>query len=66
MGRRTSCVVEALDLQQVPSAPIIVNAFELRSQNCESDCRLCHVCLSVRPSVRMEHLGYHWTGFDKI
>ena len=25
-----------------------------------------HICLSVRPCVRMEHLGCHWTDFHKI
>ena len=28
--------------------------------------QLCHVLLSVRPSVRMEQLGSHWTDFDEI
>ena len=26
----------------------------------------CHVCLSVRPSVRIEQLGSHWTDFYEI
>ena len=32
----------------------------------KSDYYLRHVCLSVRPSVRMEQLGSHWTDFHKI
>ena len=35
-----------------------------RSQNCEK--RLLASCLSVRPSVPMEHLRYHWTDFHEI
>jgi len=29
-------------------------------------CKLRLVCLSVRPSVSMEHLGSHWTDFMKF
>ena len=32
----------------------------------KSDYLLCHVCLSVRPSVRMEQLDTHWTDFHEI
>ena len=28
--------------------------------------RVLSVCPSVRPSVRMEHLGYHWRNFHEI
>jgi len=31
-----------------------------------SDYDLRHVCLSVRPSVRVEQLGYKWTDFYEI
>ena len=30
------------------------------------DCKLCHVCLSVRPSARVEQLGFHQTDFREI
>jgi hypothetical protein len=39
--------------------------FQPLSQNCEKR-QLASSCPSVRPSVRMEQLGSHWTGFDKI
>ena len=32
----------------------------------KGDCWLRHVCLYVRPSVRMEQLGSHWTDFHEI
>ena len=35
--------------------------FQARSQNCEK--RLLGFVISVCPSVRMEHLGFHWTDF---
>ena len=36
--------------------------FQARSQNCENDCRLRDVCLSVR----MEQLGSLWPDFHEI
>ena len=38
---------------------------EARSQNCESNCSLPHVCLSVSPPVHIE-LGSNWTGFMRF
>ena len=43
--------------------------FQVRSQNCEkrllaSSC--LSVCLSVRPSIRMEQLRSHWMDFREI
>jgi hypothetical protein len=35
------------------------------SQNCEKQL-LVSLYLSFCPSVRMEHLGFDWTEFDKI
>ena len=35
-----------------------------RSQNSEK--RLLVSCMSVRPSIRREQLGYHWTDFHEI
>jgi hypothetical protein len=32
----------------------------------KSDYYLCHVCLSVCPSVRIGQIGSHWTGFHEI
>jgi hypothetical protein len=32
----------------------------------KSDCYLRHVCLSVRPSVRLKQLGSTWTDFHEI
>jgi len=39
--------------------------FSAPSQNCEK-WLLASSCLSVRPSVSMEQLGFHWTDFHKI
>ena len=38
--------------------------FQARSQNCEK--RLLVFVMSVRPSVRVEQLGSHWTDFHEI
>ena len=41
--------------------------FYARSQNCEKPFSLVmSVCLSVRPSTRMEQLGSHWTDFHEM
>ena len=40
--------------------------FYARSQNCENEYCLRHVCQSVRLSVRIEQLGSHWTDFHGI
>jgi hypothetical protein len=32
----------------------------------KSDCWLCHVCLSVRPSVQMKQRGSQWIDFHEI
>jgi hypothetical protein len=32
----------------------------------KSDHKLCHVCVTVRLSVRMEQLGSHWSDFREI
>jgi hypothetical protein len=39
--------------------------FRRVSQNCETSL-LASLCLSVRPTVRMEQLGFHWTDFHEI
>jgi hypothetical protein len=31
----------------------------------KSDYYFCHVCVSVRPSARLEQLGSHWTDFHE-
>ena len=36
----------------------------LKIANC--DYFLHRICLSVLPSVRMEQLGFHWTGYNEI
>ena len=41
---------------------VLKPTFLARSQNCESEYHLHHVC----PSVRMEQLGFHWADFYKI
>jgi hypothetical protein len=45
--------------------PVSSYSFSTRSQNCEKRL-LASPCLSFCPSVRMEHLGCHWTDFYKI
>jgi len=32
----------------------------------ENNFKLCHVCLYVRLSIRMEQLGSQWTDFNEI
>jgi len=45
--------------------PYVEILFEALSQNCEK--RLtASSCLSVRPSVRVEQLGSHWTDFHEV
>jgi hypothetical protein len=41
-------------------------AFWRDRKTAKSDYELRHVCLSVRPSVRMEQLASHWTYFHEI
>jgi hypothetical protein len=43
---------------------IKISNFEARFQNCEK--RLLDFVIPVRPSVRMEQLGSHWTDFHEI
>jgi hypothetical protein len=43
-----------------------MNFFMLFRKIAKSDYYLLHVCLSVRPSVRMEKIGSHWTDFHDI
>jgi len=48
----------------------VATVFRLLCRNAESDYQLRHACLCVVPcvclSVRMEHLGSHWTDFHEI
>jgi hypothetical protein len=41
--------------------PCSIYVFRRFRKIAKSDYQLCHVCLSVRPSVRMEQLGSRWT-----
>jgi len=58
-----------IQLQSCPTVDVSAN-FRRVSKIAKSDRYLRHVCLSacpsVRPSVRMEHLGCHWTDFHEI
>ena len=46
-------------------AVLLHRVFEARSQNCEKR-PLASSCLSVGPSVNMQHLCSHWTNFREI
>ena len=60
---RYVCVYCACDVTQYAVLGVVLNEFTWRlSQNCEKRL-LASSCLSVRPSVRMEQIGSHWTDF---
>ena len=44
---------------------VTFSCFIARSQNCEKRL-LASSCVSIRPSARMEQLGFHWTDFHEI
>ena len=55
----TNMTIAKLSPQSIFSSLI----FQVRSQNCEN--RVLASVMSVRPSVRMEQLGSHWTDLDE-
>jgi hypothetical protein len=45
---------------------VVPSVFRRVHEIAKSDYSLRHVRPSVRPSIRMEQLGSHWTDFDEI